>query len=230
MGTRLIVDNQHRLHEINDNNGVEHNKAVIIIAKILSYIFHPVFIPLAVIAFMLYLHPFLFAGFSNWDKTKVFLQATLMFTFFPLVTVLLLRGLNFISSIQLKTQKDRIIPLVACGIWYFWVWNVWHNLPGYPHEAVVFAMASFIASSIALLLNVYMKVSLHAISAGVMLSFMVWLGLTQEISSGLFISVALFLTGLVCTVRLIASDHSQKEIYIGLLTGLVGLLGSLVIA
>lgn len=229
MNSRLIVESRGQLKELNDEQ-VKQPVVITILARIISYIFHPVFVPLYVVGFMLYLHPFLFAGFSNWDKTKVLLQAVLMFTFFPIITVLLLKALNFINSFHLITQKDRIIPLVACGIWYFWVWNVWHNLPGYPHEAVVFAMATFIASSISLLLNAYMKVSLHAIAMGVMLAFIIWLAVTEEISFGIYISAALFLTGLICTARLIASDHSQKEIHTGLLTGIIGLAGALLIA
>jgi len=35
------------------------------------------------------------------------------------------------------------------------------------------------------------------------------------------LSIALLITGIVCTSRLIVSDHTEKEIYIGLVVGLV---------
>jgi hypothetical protein len=35
------------------------------------------------------------------------------------------------------------------------------------------------------------------------------------------LSLALLITGVVCTSRLIVSDHTPKEIYMGLLVGLV---------
>jgi hypothetical protein len=152
------------------------------------------------------------------------IQAFIMFTFFPLVTVLLLKALKFISTIYLRTQKDRIIPFVACGIWYFWIWYVWHNLPDYPGAAVQFALAIFIASSIGLIANIYMKVSMHAISTGVMVTFIVLLAFNHDISSGIYISIALLIAGLVCTARLIASDHTQKEVYMGLLAGIISQL------
>jgi hypothetical protein len=152
------------------------------------------------------------------------IQAFVMFTFFPVVTVLLLKALKFIGTIYLHTQKDRIIPFVACGIWYFWIWYVWHNLPEYPAAAVQFALAIFIAASIGLLANIYMKVSMHAISIGVMVTLILLLAFTQNISFGIYLSVALFIAGLVCTARFIVSDHTQKELYVGLLVGIISQL------
>ena len=99
------------------------------LASFLSFVFHPVFIPVFFILFLLYVHPIHFLGYTDQQKKIVLLQAIALFTFFPLVTVALLKALGFISSIQLKEQKDRIIPLVASGIWYFWIWYVWKNLP-----------------------------------------------------------------------------------------------------
>ena len=45
---------------------------------------------------------------------------------------------------------------------------------------------------------------------------MMLLALTQSVSFGVYISVALLIAGLVCTARFIVSDHTQKEIYGGL--------------
>jgi hypothetical protein len=229
MSTRLAVDDQNQLQEFR-NTGLPRQPAGIrLLAKIISYIFHPVFVPVYVLGFLVYIHPYLFAGFNDWDKSKVIIQAILMFTFFPVVTVLLLKALKFINTIYLHTQKDRIIPFVACGIWYFWIWYVWRNLD-YPPETVQFALAIFIASSIGLIANIYMKVSMHAISMGVMATFMLLLAFSQEISFGIYVSVALLITGLVCTARFIVSDHTQKEVYIGLLLGIVSQLIARVVA
>jgi hypothetical protein len=152
-------------------------------------------------------------------------NTVLLYAFFPIVVVLLLKALDFIKSIHLKAQRDRIIPLVVCGLFYFWVWYVRRGLqePVYPRETVVLAMAIFLAGSAALMMNIYMKVSLHAISMGVMLAFVLWLSLTHEVNSAFFSSLALLVTGAVCTSRFIVSDHTQKEVYGGLLAGLLSI-------
>ncbi|MEO7924808.1 MAG: hypothetical protein ABIR30_14085 [Chitinophagaceae bacterium] len=224
MSTRLIVDGQNNLHEVTESKFSLHPVAVRIAAKIISYIFHPVFIPVYMTWFLLYVHPWLFAGFSERDKLLVLIQAFVMFTFFPVVTVLLLKALKFIQSFHLAAQKDRIIPLVACGVWYFWIWYVWRNLPDYPQPAIQLALAIWIASALGLMANIIMKVSLHTISMGVMLTFIVWQGLSQELNFGVYISLTVLIAGLVSTARFIVSDHTQQEIYGGLLVGIVSML------
>lgn len=204
--------------------GTSYSVGIRAVAKAISYIFHPVFIPLYAVWFMVYEHPYLFAGFTQKEKVLVMAQAFAMFTFFPLVTVLLLRALKFIESIQLKKQKDRIIPLVACGVWYFWIWYVWRNLPDYPKPAVQLALAVFISSWIGLMMNIKMKISLHAIGAGVMIMFILLLAFTQQLNFGIYISIALLIAGLVCTARFIVSDHTAREIYGGLFAGFASML------
>jgi hypothetical protein len=224
MSAGFIVDEKNRLQEIRGAGFPPQPGAVRVVAKIISYIFHPVFVPLYLVCFMVYQHPWLFAGFSALDKTRTVMMAALMFTFFPVVTVLLLKALKFITTFQLATQKDRIIPLVACGIWYFWIWYVWRNLPDYPAAAIQLALAIWLSASLGLMANIIMKVSLHAISMGVMLVFFFGLAFTQPLNFGIYLSVALLVAGAVCTARFIVSDHFPKEVYGGLAVGAVSML------
>ncbi|MEI9911306.1 MAG: hypothetical protein WDO71_17580 [Bacteroidota bacterium] len=223
MPARLVVDKVNQLQE-SAGPDFSQSRAVRITAKIISYIFHPIFVPLYIVLFLLYVHPAVFSGFSSWQKTKTLLPAIGMYVFFPLITVLLLKALNFIQSVYLHTQKDRIIPYIACNLWYFWIWYVWKNLPdGPPREMVILAMTIFLASVMGMIANIYIKISMHAIAAGVLVSFIIMLAFTQPVSSGAYISGAFLIGGLVCTARFLVSNHTQKEIYIGLLAGVLAL-------
>jgi len=224
MSTRMMFDGPDQLQPAKMKSTVEQPKIIRALANIISYIFHPAFVPVYIVFFIVYTHPNLFAGFQPMDKTRTVIMAFVMYTFFPIITVLLLKGLKFISTFYLTTQKDRIIPLVACGIWYFWIWYVWRNLPDYPTEAVQLTLAIWISVSLALMANIIMKVSLHAISMGVALTFILLLAFSQPLNFGIYISIALLATGLVCTSRFIVSDHSAKEVYGGLLVGVVSML------
>ncbi len=224
MSAGFIIDEKNQLKEVRNTDLPQQPAALRIAAKIISYIFHPVFVPLYIVFFMVYIHPYLFAGFSGLDKTRTVMMAALMFTFFPVVTVLLLKALKFIHTFHLTTQKDRIIPLVACGIWYFWIWYVWRNLPEYPQAAIQLALAIWISASLGLMANIIMKVSLHAISMGVMVTFIFLLAFSQQLNFGIYLSVALLIAGLVCTSRFIVSDHFPKEVYGGLAVGVISML------
>src|SRR5690242_5808822 len=97
-----------------------------------SYIFHPIFIPLYATFFLLYIHPSAFSGFSQAQKKQTLLIVSLNLVFFPLLSVFLLRAVGFIESIFLKTQKDRIIPYIAAGIFFFWTYTVFNQQAHYP--------------------------------------------------------------------------------------------------
>lgn len=220
MNSRLIVDSEQGLTENSGQPGPEMPPFLRSLAHIISYIFHPVFVPVYITAWLVFIHPYFFAGFSPFDRSRTLIMAIMMYCFFPLVTVGLLKALKFIDSVFLNTSKERIIPLAACGIWYFWIWNVWRNLPDYPEAAVTLSRGIMLSVFMAWLGNIVMKVSLHAISMGAMLGYFIWLGLQGGFPMGIFIAIGLLITGLVLTSRFIVSNHSNKEIYGGLALGL----------
>lgn len=230
MSTGMMMNGQNQSQEVHQRSFSNQPAVLKWAAKFISWVFHPVFIPVYVVWFLIYVHPYLFTGFDAWLKTTTMLMAVLTFTFFPVVTVLLLKGLKFIDNIYLHTQKDRVIPIIACMIWYFWLWYVWQNFGktknaiDVPREAIQFAMAAFVSTIISLMVNIKMKVSLHAISAGVMLTLFILMSLTQDLNFGIWISVAVVATGLICTARFIVSDHTPLEVYGGLVVGAVSML------
>ena len=124
----------------------------------------------------------------------------------------------------MNTQKDRIIPYVICMIYYFWVWYVIKNQSIYPEELIQFTLSIFISSILGLMSNAYMKASMHAMAVGAMATFVLILALDGTISSGIYLPAALLIVGMVCTARLIVSDHTNKEIYTGLIIGIVSML------
>ncbi len=189
------------------------------LATLLSYLFHPVFVPIYFMLFLLYVHPIQFLGYSDRARLLILLQSFSMFSFFPLVTVGLLKALGFISSIQLNEQKDRIIPLVASGIWYFWIWYVWKNMPGHPLVTIQYALGIWISSVAALMLNTRFKISLHALALGVTLCLLVQMAVHENLYYGTWLSVAILITGLVSSARLYLNSHRPWEVYWGLFVG-----------
>lgn len=223
MSTRLVIDKNSHLQQARDTSHQPQNAVIRVVAKIISYIFHPLFAPVFVAWFLVTVHP-LFFDPAPGRKMLVIAQFFVGYSFFPMVTIGLAKALGFLDSIYLRTQKERIIPYIACNIYYFWVCYVLRHQPEYAKEVVQFSIAIFLASSFGLLANIYMKISMHAISMGVVLMFVAILALTQPANYTFYLSIAVLITGLVCTSRLLVSDHTQAEIYGGLLLGMVSQL------
>lgn len=203
---------------------IERNNQPVVVrffAHFFSYIFHPLFIPLYVTWFLVFVHTSYFAGYGYGQKLFMLARIALNMVFFPLVTVLLLKGLGFISSVYLRTQKDRIIPYIASGIFFFWAYLVFRNQPEVPSILTSFTFAVFLSSSAALIANIYFKISMHAIGMGGVLGLFIIIMQQNDFLMTVPLSIAFLITGIVCTSRLIVSDHTAKEIFTGLLLGII---------
>jgi hypothetical protein len=174
-----------------------------------------------VVWFLLTLHPFAFSGFSAESRGSVFLIVLLNAVFFPMLTVVLLWALGFAQSIQLKEQKERIIPFIASGIFFFWTYSVFREQQGYPDLIRIFFLGIFLASSLGLILNIYMKVSLHALGMGGWTGFFLLIALQGSMLMTWPLAIVLLISGLVLSVRMYLSAHSPVEIIYGFLGGLI---------
>lgn len=224
--TAKLVISTNGLEEIGDQQkSADINPVSKAAANFISYFFHPVFVPLYVIALLLFVEPFLFVGTTSFEKVLTFGRAFINYTFFPLVSVFLLRALKFISSISLKERKDRIIPFIICNIWYFWMWYVWRGLPEVPHYLVVFAMSVFLASSAGLVANSYIKISMHGIALGTATAFLCILAFDPSSANlTVYVAMALLITGIVGTSRVLLAAHTLKEYYWGVGAGVFAVI------
>ena len=190
-------------------------------ANFFSYIFHPIFVPLYAIAFIVYIHPSYFSGFSSKAKLYTILISAYNLIFYPLLSIVLLKAVGFIDSIFLRTKRDRIIPYMACGIFFFWAYTVFKKQETYPEILPSFILGVFLAASAGLIANIYYKVSMHAIAMCGWLGLFLVIAKSNSMLMTWPLALVLLCTGIVCTSRLIVSDHSEKDIYTGLVIGLL---------
>lgn len=189
------------------------------IAKLLSYLFHPLFIPTYIFVILMWQMPFEFAGITQWQLKMRLFGLFWVTAFFPAFAVFLLWKLKFVENIFLRTQKERIIPYVITMFFYWWMFYLSRNFTDQPAALKFFYMGIFIASAIGLIINNYFKISLHGMGVGGALAAVILFSLHYEVPMGTIIAGTTLVTGLVCTSRLIASDHSTRDVYTGLLVG-----------
>lgn len=188
-----------------------------VLGRFFSYLFHPLFIPVYLSAYLIFVHPYLFAVFNEKQKTISLISIASQTVLFPALTVFLLWRLGFASSIFLRTQKERIIPYVASNIFFFWAFYV--SKTRFPGEMTFFFLGIFLASAAALMANNYFKISMHALGVGGAAAFMILLGAVNAQTGGMPIAITAIVAGIVCTSRLLVSDHHPFEIYAGLVIG-----------
>lgn len=198
-------------------------------AKIVSVIFHPLFIPLYVTVFLLFIHPLLFAGATDLMKYRLAASIFVNFTMLPAVTVMLCWRLKFIDSLQMNTPKERIIPLAAAMIFYFWGWYVMKNNNGVPEIFREFLLGCFITIIAGWMANIAFKVSLHGLAMGGLVCFMLLVTFRSEGLGGQYFAAAAIVAGLVCSARLLLNAHRPFDVYAGFFLGALSQLAAVIL-
>ncbi|HRO44634.1 hypothetical protein [Agriterribacter sp.] len=190
-----------------------------ILAQFFSWLLHPLLVGLYMALYLIYFNPEYFMGVSTSGKTQTLFIYLINSVFFPLMAVLLCRGLGFVQSVYLKTQKERIILYAISMIFFFWTFYVFKNKPGIPVIMAQMSLGIFIAVIIDFVANIFFKISMHATGAGGLIGLFTVLLFTSPGLVNVPLAVAVFLAGLICTSRLIVSDHRTGDIVLGLMAG-----------
>ncbi len=192
-----------------------------IAAKFISVVFHPLFVGVMMAAYLMYIHPTYFVGFSEKARMLKLLTVINNNVFFPLIVVALLRALGFNKSILLNDNKERIVPYIASITFFFWTYYVFKNQPETPRVLVYMCRGMFFASSGALLLNNYYKISMHGIGVGGLIGLMAVSVFDGTMYSIVPLAVSLLVAASVVTARKVASDHHWFDILSGFVLGFV---------
>lgn len=189
--------------------------------KFISYIFHPLFVPTYFMLLLMRVLPFEFVGISAWQLQLRLFSVFWLTAFFPAFAVFLLWKLKLSESIFLRTQKERIIPYVITMFFYWWMYYLSRNFTDQPLALKFFYFGIFMASAIGLIANNFLKISLHAMGVGGLLTAILLIGFYYPIAILIWVILAILITALVITARMIVSDHTKQELLIGLFIGVL---------
>lgn len=190
-------------------------------ARIISFFTHPLFIGVYMAIYVVLINPYYFHYASPTSRLFNLLTVIINNLVFPILVVLLMKGLGFIDSITLKTQKERIVPYMASIIFFFWSWYVFYSNQDIPVVFKNMLQGIFFASIISMIANVFFKISMHAVGVGGMLGLMVIVMMDGRMDSLTPLVVTTLLTGVVISARMIASDHQKGDLLSGLFAGIV---------
>ncbi len=199
-------------------------------ARWVSYLLHPLFLPSLITAYIVFAHPVYRLLLGRFTAMQAWISVTLNTVLYPALLVFLLWRLKFIESIQLRTQKERIVPLVVNILFYFWAWYVSRNVETFPLVLRQWLMGIFLSSCAAMFTNIFMKMSLHAIGWGGVAAFCILQQANDANWPQMLTPVVLVLAGLVGTARLALGAHKPGEVYGGFLAGAISIVMGWLIA
>jgi hypothetical protein len=191
------------------------------IGQFISYILHPLFVPTYFMLFLMQVLPYEFVGITDWQLKMRLFSVFWLTAFFPAFSVFLMWRLKLSDSIYLRTQKERIIPYVITMFFYWWMYYLSRNFTDQPLALKFFYFGIFVASAIGLVVNNFIKVSLHGMGVGGLLTAVLLVGIHYPINALPWLILAVLLTAMVISARMIVSDHTKQELLIGLVIGVL---------
>ena len=206
-------------------------------AHIVSALFHPMFLPIVACFYIVVTHP---SHFEAYDSRIFSISLIIIFVLtclFPLIALLVMKGLGIIKSIQLHERKDRIVPLIVAGSFLVWTFMTFKPINEAASEATmlrenIFMHENLIACMLlgvtlclftAFILNVFIKVSIHTASCGAAICLVLSTVQSAEVNVSSFLVLIVLLSGMVGTARLVLKAHSTREIYLGYFAGFVSM-------
>lgn len=208
-----------------------------IIARLISWIMHPLFIIGYVLAFLILANPYSF-GFAGAKTLGLVVISVLSIAImFPMISIAMMKALGFVKSFEMHDRKERIGPLITTGLFYMWLYVNIRNNDHIPGVLSSFVLGCTIAIFMALVINSFTKVSLHTIAAGGLVAGMLvfvfnytygytdipvsLLDTQLRVSDRMAVMATFFLAGCVGFARLYLRAHREDEIYGGYIIGIL---------
>lgn len=186
--------------------------------KSASFIFHPLWIPLAGSLLYFLLTPRFFP--QEVIQAKL-LAISILTIFIPVVFYFLLKNLGKAQSIFLEDVKERKWPLLFFAILITMVLNQIIN--AYNYAALYYFFVGILFSTLLAftLVLVRFKASLHTMGLSGLMVFLIGVSWNFKINLTYTISFLILALGLTASSRIYYKAHSFKELFLGLICGAI---------
>jgi hypothetical protein len=198
-----------------------------VIAKLVSYIFHPLLVPLYGLL-VIFTAPTVFRYIPIRIKEILFFIVLINNILIPVTLMPFFRYRNLISSWMIATRSERTIPLFIISLLYLITSFIMFRLQ-IPAFLKAYSYSLSLMILILFLVNMWWKISVYSAGAGVMTGLVLALSLKMNTGVPLIFISVLLASGIVLSSRLKLNSHNSWEVYSGFLTGVIVIAGFILI-
>ncbi|MDP4202492.1 MAG: hypothetical protein Q8861_07335 [Bacteroidota bacterium] len=187
-------------------------------AKIISVIFHPLFIP--TYGILLLFTTARFAAVPFLPKLIVATTVLCCTAIIPALIIFLFLKLGKVTSLNIDKRQERTRPYVYSLVSYmlcaYYLWNV--NMPRW---FVMMVVGSAAALLVLLLVNLRWKMSAHLSAMGGLLAGIFVVAMHYVINPYMLVIGALFASAAVGSSRVILNAHTPEQTLAGFFNGFI---------
>lgn len=192
---------------------------------VISVLLHPVIIPTLGVSVILNIGTLDALPFTI--KYRLIALIFGITAFIPILIIGILRIIGLFQSFQMQTAEERRIPLLLVAIAnYITSVMLSKTIPLISNYLLIITIIIVIA----IFINLSWKISLHSLAMGGFLALIAILNILYFTELNTMLIIAIILSGLVMTCRLMLQEHSPAQIYAGFGIGFVVTVIGLVIS
>lgn len=192
--------------------------------KALSYIFHPVFMPLLGVLLIFTTTHLALIPFDS-KKAIVYLVA-LVTIFFPLALIPIFYFQKVITGIELSNRNERLLPLFVTTVFYFFAYFILRRYAA-PVLLQHFLLGVFFSVCLASFISIGWKISLHMIGIGGIIGLISALSNVYGLYANNALIISILTAGVLGTARLYLKEHNATQVYTGFILGFILNFGTL---
>lgn len=194
------------------------------VARIVSYIFHPLIIPTYAILILFnisshYVHVLPF------NYKMILLGFVFLFTFLlPSVALFFMVKLKLVDSLEMHSRRERPAALLIVALFFYATYYIFNQLP-VNKIFTIYMLGATLLVLISLLINYFYKISLHMMALGALLASLVGFSFLIHQDIRIYLFLLIIISGITGTARLILHAHTPLQVYTGFLLGVFVMLG-----
>ena len=187
------------------------------LSKVISFFFHPIFMPTYAI-FLLFSFSPLFSDFMSMSQKTQIVQLVIIFTLLlPIFSVLILKKFNVVTSIYMENREERRWPLLFTIIWYYLLFRLLDSIH-IQYIVIQLLFGAMLILLLAIIVSNFWKISLHMLGIGGVLG--AFFAIQTLFGGNIFLIITLlFCAGLVGFARVNEGPHTLSQVYLGFLVG-----------
>ncbi len=153
-------------------------------------------------------------------KLKFILTLTIFaFTFLlPVLNLLILYKLGYVSSLMIENRKERTFPLLMTALCYFGLFYMIYDFNIWP-AIKLFILGGGLCIFFAAIITLWWQISAHMIGVGGLIGALLAICYFMQMPILIAISACFMIAGCIGFARLKLNAHTPEQVYVGFIFG-----------
>lgn len=187
------------------------------LAKVVSAVLHPLWMPLFTLVLAYLLDPFL-GVYPALFRFLVFI--VLVNTIAPGISILLMKRRGIISDLEISNRRERLLPFVLFLFYYALSYLLIRmRNTAVPDEVLIIFFAVLVSLVLGMVVNRFTKISIHLMAMGGLVGVLAALNELHLLGLGGVVALFLMGAGLLGWSRISQGYHTHAQVYSGFLVG-----------